>query len=61
MARVNQLQKIKPNNMTHTNKTKKVTKKQFCLTDKELNKIRKNDPIQFSVLFNEYKRKNNNF
>jgi hypothetical protein len=46
--------------MNHTNKPKKVTKKQFCLTDKELNKIRKNDPIQFSVLFNEYKRKNNN-
>ena len=47
--------------MIQTKKTNKVTKKQFCLTDKELNKIRKNDPIQFSVLFNEYKRKNNNF
>ena len=47
--------------MKKTYKSKKVTKKQFCLTDKELNKIRKNDPLQFSVLFNEYKRKNNNF
>jgi hypothetical protein len=42
-------------------KTKKLTKKAFCSTDKELNKIRKNDPLQFSVLFNQYKREKHKF
>ena len=47
--------------MTNTNKSNKITRKAFCLTDKGLNKIRKNDPLQFSVLYNEYRRKNNRF
>lgn len=34
----------------------KPTKKQFCSENPQAKKIYKNDPIQFNVLFNEWKR-----
>ncbi len=37
-------------------KVNKLTKKYFCSTNKEAKKIRRNDPILFSVMFNEWKR-----
>jgi hypothetical protein len=34
----------------------KITKQNFEKTNPELKKLRRTDPIQFSVLFNEWKR-----
>ena len=35
---------------------KKLTKKHFCSIYDEARKMRRNDPIQFEVMFNEWKR-----
>jgi hypothetical protein len=35
---------------------KKLTKKLFCELYPELKKMRYNDPLQFNVLFNDWKR-----
>lgn len=37
----------------------KLTKELFCKTDLYIKKLRKSDPIQFEVLFNEWKRSHN--
>ncbi len=37
-------------------KTKKLTKKLFCSIYDEARKMRRNDPIQFNVMFNDWKR-----
>ena len=34
----------------------KLTRKLFCSIYKEMNRLRINDPLQFSVLYNEWKR-----
>ena len=36
----------------------KLTRTEYVRRYPEMNKMRKNDPIQFSVLFNEWVRKN---
>ena len=40
------------------NNTMKFTRTEYVRRYPEMNKMRKNDPIQFSVLFNEWVRKN---
>lgn len=35
---------------------KKLTKKRFCLIYDEARRMRRKDPIQFNVMFNEWKR-----
>lgn len=37
-------------------KNKKLTKKMFCAIYDEARKMRRKDPIQFCVMFNEWKR-----
>lgn len=37
-------------------KTKKLTKSYFCSIYDEARKMRRTDPIQFNVMFNEWKR-----
>jgi hypothetical protein len=36
--------------------TKRLTKKYFCLVYDEARKMRTKDPIQFEVMFNDWKR-----
>lgn len=36
--------------------TKRLTKKFFCEIYPEAKRMRKNDPIQFEVMFNDWKR-----
>ena len=38
---------------------KRLTRKLFCEVHKYAKKLRRNDPIQFEVLFNEWKRSRN--
>lgn len=33
----------------------KTTRKQFCLNNKTLQSLRRTDPIQFDVLYNEWR------
>lgn len=40
-------------------KTKKLTKKLFCEIYDEARKMRKKDPIQFNIMFNDWKRLRN--
>lgn len=35
---------------------KKPTKKQFCIENPSIKKLKSTDPIQFDVLFNDWKR-----
>lgn len=40
---------------------KRITKKQFCSMNSEAKKIRYSDPIQFEILYNEWKRSKQGF
>lgn len=38
----------------------KATKENFCKANDQAKKLRSNDPIQFNVLYNEWKRNKQN-
>ena len=40
-------------------RTERLTKELFCKINPSVKRLRKSDPIQFEVLFNQWKRTNN--